>query len=482
MTIDAIQTANTSQQTQNQNVIGSIDKVGQILNSVALGNGDIRGEDIFNQIQQALPQDTDPKILENIQTKIFEETKRGNSDINKLRETLKGELKTISKETTQRILIQKIAQAQTFGGSLDEFLNPPEDGRLIDKAVQATQGFDQFFGRNADYRFDYAGSSNRFRYNNPESIEARREMAPDFGRQALSLIDSLRNLTGYTPNIGGQAAQASIAGIQADIENQIVRLQEIAANPETKPIVREEIRAAIGELGGLGGSRQVAEIKFAQRTGALSEAGLARIKGGFEDPVLKALQTINPQLAAIKSADIQSTQDPVVSVINTTNDILNDILRTFGGTRINTTNRDFISPDQAASVAQASLKTNTTQTPNTINNIGPIAALETNLNNNNTALSTLTTAIQQLNNVIGTIAQNTPVTNERETVQPATQQQGGGGGGSVTNTVTNSFVVTASFTELERKLNQKFVEATEKILTILRDNGINAREAPAETR
>ena len=216
---------------------------------------------------------------------------KGNLEIEKLRNASINEFKTLAKEQTQKILISKIGQAQKFGGGIGEFTDPQGSGEgLFSKVIQSTKGFDKFQGQQADFRFDYKPGSSEFKYGYGAAQTARQEMAPEYGRAALDLTDQLQAFTGYTPNADGKAVQAGEAGLKEFYDRQVKELQTVAKDSSTPQIVKDEINAALKEINKLGGTKNIAKLQVAQRTGALTESGFKEITGKFQNPVLQSLQ------------------------------------------------------------------------------------------------------------------------------------------------------------------------------------------------
>jgi hypothetical protein len=300
--------------------------------------------EISNSLKEANINDG---TIEKITAQVRDAGTKGNLEITKLRNDSINEFKTLAKEQTQRILIAKIGQAQKFGGGIEEFINPQESGQnLFDKVIKSTKGFDQFQGQQADFRFDYRSGTNDFQYEYGAARKARQEMAPEYGRSALQLTDQLQAFTGYTPNAEGKAVKAGVAGVKEFYDRQVKELETVAKSSSTPQIVKDEINAALKEVSKLGGTENIARIQVAQRTGSLTEAGFEKITGKFQNPVLdtlkqQALAVGGEEGAALlreietMSSDMIISQDPTVKAINISNSILNNILSTLGGERIN---------------------------------------------------------------------------------------------------------------------------------------------------
>jgi TP901 family phage tail tape measure protein len=315
-----------------------------VLDGVQFGEGGIGTEALLEKINQSLGEaNINGKVIESITKSVKESADKGNLEIIKLRDQSVKEFKTLAKEQTQKILIAKIGQAQNFGGAsvggaIEEFINPKEPGQnVIDKVIESTQGFEQFQGKNADFRFDYMPGTDQFKYQYKEAQQARKEMAPERGRKALQLIDQLQDFTGYTPNAEGKGITAGVAGLKESIDAQIKELTNIAKTT-SDPIVKEEITAALKEVNALGGTENIARLQVAQRTGALTETQFEKITGKFQSPVLEAMRQQAMALgpgeqrdALLKeiqtmSMDMLVSQDPTVNAINITNKILNQLL------------------------------------------------------------------------------------------------------------------------------------------------------------
>jgi TP901 family phage tail tape measure protein len=315
-----------------------------VLNDVQFGEGGINTEALLEKISQSLDQaNINDSVIESITKSVKESADKGNLEIIKLRDQSVKEFKTLAKEQTQKILIAKIGQAQNFGGAsvggaIEEFINPKESGQnVIDKVIESTKGFEQFQGKNADFRFDYMPGTDQFKYQYKEAQQARKEMAPERGRKALQLIDQLQDFTGYTPNAEGKGITAGVAGLKESIDAQIKELTNIAKTT-SDPIVKEEITAALKEVNALGGTENIARLQVAQRTGALTETQFEKITGKFQSPVLEAMKQQAMALAPgeqrdallkeiqTMSMDMLVSQDPTVNAINITNKILNQLL------------------------------------------------------------------------------------------------------------------------------------------------------------
>jgi TP901 family phage tail tape measure protein len=311
-----------------------------ILNSNLEGNKDLNFESLKQVFEQQL---TDMGIIGENQTgvlsKLETSVNSGNTTIAKLQEEAKQATLKLAKEATQKILIQKIGQAQKFAGGIEEYLNPPKPGEsTFDKSVKATQGFEQFQGQKADFAFDYMPGTNQYKYQGREADKARREMAPERGRKALALTGGLQDYFGYTPDASGKASKAGVDGLTAVIEDQIKEYENIAKTT-SDPMVREEITAALKEVSALGGPRNIAEIQVAKKTGSLTEEGFRKITGKFNDPVLETLRQQNPELASMKAAEMLITDDPTVKAINKTNSLLTDIRNGSNGSMGNATQK-----------------------------------------------------------------------------------------------------------------------------------------------
>ena len=317
------------------------DIVQDVLNKTLSGGGDINTEAVLSEISKSLKEaKINDETVQKITAQVRDAGTKGNLEIEKLRNASINEFKTLAKEQTQKILISKIAQAQKFGGGIGEFTDPKESGEnLFDKVVQSTKGFDKFQGQQADFRFDYKPGSSEFKYGYGAAQTARQEMAPEYGRAALDLTDQLQAFTGYTPNADGKAVQAGEAGLKEFYDRQVKQLQTIAKDSSTPQIVKDEINAALKEVNKLGGTKNIAKLQVAQKTGALTESGFKEITGKFQNPVLQSLQdqaklvgTDTPagQLLAQQIEELQNvtitSQDPTIQAINSGNIVLKQIL------------------------------------------------------------------------------------------------------------------------------------------------------------
>ena len=315
--------------------------VQDVLNKTASGGGEINTEAVLSNISNSLKDaNINGETIQKITAQVRDAGTKGNLEIAKLRNDSINEFKTLAKEQTQKILISKIGQAQKFGGGIGEFMDPQGSGEsLFGKVVKSTKGFDQFQGQQADFRFDYKAGSNEFKYGYGAAQRARQEMAPEYGRAALDLTDQLQAFTGYTPNADGKAVQAGEAGLKEFYDRQVKQLQTVAKGSSTPQIVKDEINAALKEVNKLGGTKNIAKLQVAQRTGALTESGFKEITGKFQNPVLQSLQeqaklvgsdtpegqSLLKQIEEIQKVTITS-QDPTIQAINSGNVILNQIL------------------------------------------------------------------------------------------------------------------------------------------------------------
>ena len=277
-----------------------------------------------------------------ILNKLNEGSSSANIELQKLRQESIQQLSTLAKETTQRILIAKIAQAQKFAGGIEEYINPPKPGEsTFDKAIKATQGMDQFQGQKNNFAFDYQKGTNEFKYQYPEAAADRKKQAPEYGRESLKLIGGLQDYFGYTPNPEGKASKAGVEGLKVTLDEQVKEFQKIASDSKTPDIVRDEINNALKEVSALGGTGNIAKIQVAKKTGALSEEGFQKITGKFNDPVLEQLKQTNPELAMMKAAEMIISDDPTVKAVNKSNSILVDIRNALaGGTESGVTTLD----------------------------------------------------------------------------------------------------------------------------------------------
>jgi TP901 family phage tail tape measure protein len=315
--------------------------VQDVLNKTASGGGEINTEAVLSNISNSLKDaNINGETIQKITAQVRDAGTKGNLEIAKLRNDSINEFKTLAKEQTQKILISKIGQAQKFGGGIGEFMDPQGSGEsLFGKVVKSTKGFDQFQGQQADFRFDYKAGSNEFKSGSGAAQRARQEMAPEYGRAALDLTDQLQAFTGYTPNADGKAVQAGEAGLKEFYDRQVKQLQTVAKDSSTPQIVKDEINAALKEVNKLGGTKNIAKLQVAQRTGALTESGFKEITGKFQNPVLQSLQeqaklvgsdtpegqSLLKQIEEIQKVTITS-QDPTIQAINSGNVILNQIL------------------------------------------------------------------------------------------------------------------------------------------------------------
>jgi TP901 family phage tail tape measure protein len=315
--------------------VQAFNDIQEILNKNIQNNG---GQLDFTSLESALtPQfkalNIEGTAQQEILQKLQEGSQSGNSQLQVLMEESIQQLSTLAKETTQKILIQKIAQAQKFAGGIEEFINPPKRGEgTFDKAVKATKGFDKFQGQKNNFVFDYQKGGNEFRQQTTAAKEARKEKAPEYGREALKLMGGLQDFFQYTPDAGGKASQAAVGGVKEDLDRKVAEFQKIASNQNTPDIVKDEINKALKNVNALGGTQNIAEVQVAKKTGSLTEQGIQKITGKFNDPVLEELKRTNPELAMMKAAEMIVSDDPSVKAIDKTNGILVDIRNLLGGT------------------------------------------------------------------------------------------------------------------------------------------------------
>jgi TP901 family phage tail tape measure protein len=299
----------------------------QILSANIEGNNKLDFDSLKSVFEEKL---TEIGIVGEEQNKITSQLESsvlsGNSEIAKLQEKARQSILELSKEATQKILISKITQAQKFAGGIEEYINPPKPGEsTFDKAITATEGFNQFQGQKANFAFDYKKGTNQFRYQGAAAEDERKKQMPEYGRQSLELIGGLQNYFGYTPDESGKAYQAGVSGLKETLDQQVKKFQDIAADSKTPDIVRDEITKGLKEVSALGGTGNIAAIQVAKKTGSLTEEGFKKITGKFNDPVLETLRQQNPELASMKAAEMIVSDDPTVKAINKTNSILTDI-------------------------------------------------------------------------------------------------------------------------------------------------------------
>jgi TP901 family phage tail tape measure protein len=404
-------------------------EVQSVLNQYLQSSGTINLETLLAQIDSKLADaNVNAETRTKISTQLKEESSKVNSEIKLLKQESVQSFKKLAKEQLQRILIQKISQAQAFGGGIDEFLNPKEPGQgVFDKVLESTKAFDQFQGQQVDFRFDYRQGTNDFRYQYGAAQRARQEMAPEFGREALKLIGNLQSFTGYTPDPTGKAYQAGIAGVEEFLRRQVTELQTVAKSSETPQIVRDEINAALQTIPELGGLKTIAQLQVARQTGALDETQFEAITKKYQDPVLQALKERAVQMGAqtpeakiildevAKLARERITtegNEPTVEAINTTNSILNDILISPGinGKRSN----------DVDAVLDRLFNKNPQTTTGNINK--PVqekpemfAQQEAALNTNTGALNNLTGGIESLRNIIANLQTSFETANATQT-------------------------------------------------------------------
>jgi TP901 family phage tail tape measure protein len=322
-----IQKATAEADVKSNEQIQAFKNLQQILSANIEGNNKLDFNSLKSVFEEKL---TEIGIVGEEQNKITSQLESsvlsGNSEIAKLQEKARQSILELSKEATQKILISKITQAQKFAGGIEEYINPPKPGEsTFDKAVTATEGFNQFQGQKANFAFDYKKGTNQFRYQGAAAEDERKKQMPEYGRQSLELIGGLQNYFGYTPDESGKAYQAGVSGLKETLDQQVKKFQDIAADSKTPDIVRDEITKGLKEVSALGGTGNIAAIQVAKQTGSLTEEGYKKITGKFNDPVLETLRQQNPELASMKAAEMIVSDDPTVKAINKTNSILTDI-------------------------------------------------------------------------------------------------------------------------------------------------------------
>jgi len=393
-----------------------------------------------------------------IMSKVRDNINSGNNELAKLKSEAQQSRLTLAKETTQKILIAKIGQAQKFAGGIGEYLNPQKAGEsTFDKAIQATKGLDKFQGQKNDFAFDYRKGSNQFRYQYPQSEAARKKQAPEYGRASLNLIGGLQDYFGYTPDASGKAYQAGVTGLKENLDQQVAEFQKIASNPQTPDMVRDEINSALKEVRALGGTGNIAAVQVAKETGSLTEQGLQKITGKFSDPVLETLRQQNPELASMKAAEMIVSDDPTVKAINKTNSILIDIKNAYTGgtengvTTLNAQGNPVGLTGGPQQVAKDREKTTSATQSNTASNEG------------------LTTVIQSLQGVIQTF--NNSINASNTTANPggkggnlASQTQGGN---QSSNIGPFNVVVNGSQGDISSQLNSALEKLKSEILSLV---------------
>ena len=360
-----IQKATAEADVKSNEQIQAFKNLQQILSANIEGNNKLDFDSLKSVFEEKL---TEIGIVGEEQNKITSQLESsvlsGNSEIAKLQEKARQSILELSKEATQKILISKITQAQKFAGGIEEYINPPKPGEsTFDKAITATEGFNQFQGQKANFAFDYKKGTNQFRYQGAAAEDERKKQMPEYGRQSLELIGGLQNYFGYTPDESGKAYQAGVSGLKETLDQQVKKFQDIAADSKTPDIVRDEITKGLKEVSALGGTGNIAAIQVAKQTGSLTEEGYKKITGKFNDPVLETLRQQNPELASMKAAEMIVSDDPTVKAINKTNSILTDIRNSSNGSMGNTTQKAI---QDAVKTSPMSTTTSSTTVPKEI--------------------------------------------------------------------------------------------------------------------
>jgi TP901 family phage tail tape measure protein len=217
--------------------------------------------------------------------------------------------KTLAKESTQKILQQKIAQSLGAFGGAEEFLKPTEGGLIF--PIEATiKSIEPLLKQSL--RGTQAGT--------------KKDPTVALGRESLKLITGLRTLSGgsFTADPSGEAFNRAVSGRAVDIQNQISAIDKLIAQQAKigKPgdLAKSELEAFKRAIESLGGSQNISELQIAQAAGSLSEKKFADIIGRFQSPALEALKKIDPQLAELiaETTDL-STNDPSVKSLTTLN-------------------------------------------------------------------------------------------------------------------------------------------------------------------
>lgn len=326
--------------------VNAFKDVQNVLNKALTGTGNINTESILSDISRSLQEaNINGTTIEKITTQVRDSATKGNLEIKQLRDQSVKEFKTLAKDQTQKILIAKIGQAQKFGGGIEQFLTKQEPGQsTFDQLIKSTGGFEDFYGKKGkDGRFNYMPGTNEFRYQYKAADRARQEKAPEFGRAAIDLIDNLQAFTGYTPNPEGKAMKAGEAGLTEFYNRQVKQLQDVAKSSKTPQIVKDEINDALKEVNALGGTKTIAKLQLAQRTGSFNEKQYEEITKRFKDPTLEKFRQqaagiqdsgLREQVMAEIDSLAQNTlisKDPTVNAINQSNQYLQGILEAVDG-------------------------------------------------------------------------------------------------------------------------------------------------------
>jgi TP901 family phage tail tape measure protein len=218
--------------------------------------------------------------------------------------------KTLAKESTQKIVQQKIAQSLGAFGGAEEFLNPTEGG-LIFPIEAITKSIEPL---------------TRETFRSIQDGGARKNVTVDLGKESLRLITGLRTLSGgaFRADAPGEAFNRAVSGRAADIQNQLSGIDKLIAQQAKigRPgdLARAELEAFKRSIESLGGAQNISELQIAQAAGSLSEKKFAEIVGRFQSTALEQLKKIDPQLAELiaETTDL-STNDPSVKSLTTLN-------------------------------------------------------------------------------------------------------------------------------------------------------------------
>ena len=354
MTSTNVEEVNKMFETQSQNQLIARSQTEQLLNQILQGtNGESLGDEKIQSVLEGVTQNLmkagfDATQREQIILQILDKVENSNTEISNLKQATVQELKTLAKDQTQKILLQKIDQAQKFGGGIEEFLKSQAPGEsLYDQLIKSAEEFKKFQGNPL---FQYKPGTDQFKYNNPEAQRAREKIAPDYARETIRYLDTLRTLTGYTPSLQSKAGQAATIGLESYYKELIKSLEKLEKNSKGSPELQQQIRASLNSIYELGNKskgrppeRNAAELQFIERYGTLTEDIFNKITGSFQSPVLQELQRqlesidvpkedkdILSQKIQFLSEDIIKSSDPTVKAINVTNNILKQILKDSG--------------------------------------------------------------------------------------------------------------------------------------------------------
>ncbi|MEY4342375.1 MAG: hypothetical protein RL736_165 [Pseudomonadota bacterium] len=221
--------------------------------------------------------------------------------------------RSLAKEATQKILMQKLNQTIGAFGGADEFLQPTQGGLIapIQSTIETIKPL-------IKERLSAEKGTVQGRPKNDSTI--------DLGRESLRLITQLKTLSGgaYKVNPQGEAFNRAVTGRTSDITTQLSSIDKLIKQQERVgrggDLTRIELQAFKDSIDSLGGAKNISELQVSAATGSLSEKRFNEIVGRYKNPALQQLQKIDPAFADIisQTADL-STNDPSIQSLTTLN-------------------------------------------------------------------------------------------------------------------------------------------------------------------